>query len=134
MAAMQALATFISCTLPGVIISTQGRPFKSQMASLLEFRPPRVRPMLSAKVPLLRRLLCGNAPLQYKFQRLELELPGSTSVAASSPSGSKTPYLDAHEPVVQHDDLSNGADLVNQAIEIKIDGNEVVMERFFGRL
>jgi hypothetical protein len=37
---MQALATFISWTFLGVIISTQERTFTSQMACTFEFSPP----------------------------------------------------------------------------------------------
>lgn len=51
MAAMQSLATRISCTLPGVIISTCGRPLVSHRAWTLVLRPPRVWPIPLARPP-----------------------------------------------------------------------------------
>jgi len=51
MAAMQALATVMSWTFPEVIINTQGWPFTSQTAWILEFLPPHVWPIPLAEPP-----------------------------------------------------------------------------------
>jgi hypothetical protein len=58
---MQALATFISWTFLGVIISTQERTFTSQMAWTFEFSPPGYAraDTIGHAPPLLRVLPCG---------------------------------------------------------------------------
>jgi hypothetical protein len=99
---MQALATFISWTFLGVIISTQERTFTSQMAWTFEFSPPGyARADTIGHAPPFARPAVRCALVQVLFIKRR---SGTYSAPTNSPKmSSHAPLGPAHEAVYNSD-------------------------------